>query len=560
VTSSLRILLLEDDARDAELIQELLEANHFVCEVIRVQTRAEFVAGLKTAGINLILADYKLPSFDGLSALKLALNARADLPFIFVSGALGEEVAIEAVKIGATDYVVKSRLARLVPSVQRALREVRERAERKQAEEALRRSETFLAEGQRISHTGSWGWNIATGKLVWSEEHCRIFGVDPTEAELTFQLFHSKVHPEDRSLVQQALDEATLERSSFSLDYRIILPDGSVKYLQGTGRPLLTAAGDVDEYIGTTMDITERKRGEDALRTAQAELTRVARLTTMGEFAASIAHEINQPLGAMVASGDACLRWLAKDQPQLDEARRAAERIVRDGHRAGDILKSVRALTGASAPDMTPLDVNDAIREVLILTRSELDEYDILLKIKLSKGLTPIMGDRVRLQQVILNLVMNAVEAMSTDSNEPRVLRVRSQGDEPDTVLIAVEDSGPGIAPETMDRLFEAFFTTKPTGMGMGLSICRSIVNAHGGRLWVSPASPRGAVFQFTVPIAAKGVGVTAHDASRPASVGRTRGRGDMTSANIMPKVQRYRFHRAPRTASDTPSLGAKRK
>ena len=372
----LRVLLLEDNNYDAELIQELLQAEHPDCEIIRAQTRAEFIAGLDNPGINLILADYKLPSFDGLSALKLAHDARADLPFIFVSGTLGEDVAIEAVKIGATDYVVKSRLSRLLPSVHRALHDAEERA--------------------------------------------------------------------------------------------------------------------------------ERKRGEDALRTAQADLARVARLTTMGELAASIAHEINQPLAAMVASANACLHWLAKDQPQLDEVRRAAERIVSDGHRAGDILKSVRALTEVSAQDVMEFNINDAIREVLTLTRSELQNYDIVLEIELSDGLVSIMGDRVRLQQVILNLVMNAIEAMSRTANDSRVLLVRSQGDGPEKVRVAVEDTGPGISPETMDRIFDAFFTTKPTGMGMGLSICRSIINAHGGRLWVSPRSPRGALFQFTLPAAAK--------------------------------------------------------
>jgi PAS domain S-box-containing protein len=379
----------------------------------------------------------------------------------------------------------------------------------------LRRSEAFLAEGQRISHTGSWSWNISSRKLVWSEEHCRIFGVDPKEAELTFQLFQSKVHPEDRSLVQQTIDRAILGRSSISLDYRIILPDGSSKYVHAEGRPALTEGGDLDDYIGTTMDITERKRSEELLRNAQTDLARMTRLTMIGELAASIAHEINQPLAAMVASSNACLRWLTKDEPKLDEARRAAERVLRDGQRAGDIIKSVRALAGTSAPDMTELDINDAIREVLVLTRSELQEHDVALETELSDGLAPIMGDRVQLQQVILNLIVNAIEAMSTNTNESQVLRVRSQGDGPCTVLIAVEDSGPGIVPETMDRLFEAFFTTKPTGMGMGLSICRSIINAHGGRLWASPGSPRGAVFQFTVPLAAKGGGLTAHDTSR---------------------------------------------
>jgi signal transduction histidine kinase len=198
------------------------------------------------------------------------------------------------------------------------------------------------------------------------------------------------------------------------------------------------------------------------------------------------------------------LRWLANDRPNLDKARQAAEHIVSDGHRAADIIRSVYALTRKSGPEMTQLDINDAIRDVLVLMRSELRDRQVALETELSGGLQPIMGDRVQLQQVILNLIMNGIEAMSAVMRQPRVLRVRSQIDGPGDVLIAIEDSGPGLAPETMDRLFDPFFTTKPSGMGMGLSICRSIVDAHGGRLWALPQSPRGAVFQFTVPTAAK--------------------------------------------------------
>jgi PAS domain S-box-containing protein len=367
----------------------------------------------------------------------------------------------------------------------------------------LRRSEALLAEGQRISHTGSWSWNISSKKLTWSDEHFRIFGVDPQQTEPTFELFQSRIHLEERALVQRTIDRAILEASSFSLDYRIILPDGSVKHVHAEGRPVLMEAGSIDDFVGTTMDITERKRSEELLRNAQADLARMTRLTTIGELAASITHEINQPLNAIVAGSGACLRWLARDNPQLDEARRSAERVIRDAHRAGDIIKSVRAMAGTSPPDITELDINATIHEVLSLISSELHEHHIVLEIKLSPGMPPVMGDRIQLQQVIVNLLMNAVEAMDANTSEPRMLRLQSRSDGPGTALIAVEDSGPGVAPEIMDRLFETLFTTKPTGMGMGLSICRSIVNAHGGRLWVSRASPRGAVFQFTVPTAA---------------------------------------------------------
>ena len=263
MTSPLHILLLEDDSSDAELIQELL-AEHIVCEVTCVQTRAEFVAALKDTGIDLILADYKLPSFDGLSALHLALSERSDVPFIFVSGTVGEDVAIEALKIGATDYVLKQRLSRLVPSVQRALREARGRAERKKVEDALRRSEMYLAEAQRLSHTGSFGWDVASGEIYWSDETYRIFECEPT-INPTVQVVLDRTHPDDRMHLRQVLERTSIERSGFNAEHRLMMPNGSVKYLQVVAH---RAAADDPEsalLIGAVTDITERKQAEATL-------------------------------------------------------------------------------------------------------------------------------------------------------------------------------------------------------------------------------------------------------------------------------------------------------
>ena len=246
----------------------------------------------------------------------------------------------------------------------------------------------------------------------------------------------------------------------------------------------------------------ERVRAEEALRNAQADLARVARLTTMGELAASIAHEVNQPLMAIVTNADTCVRWLAKDPPDLDEARKAADRIVSAGHRAGDIIRTIRTMARKSTIDTTRFDINSAIVDVLALTSGELRRHDVLLETELSAELEPITGDRGQMEQVILNLTINAIEAMATDDHPPRVLRIISQMAREDDVLIAVADTGTGLDPATGDGIFDAFFTTKPDGMGMGLSICRSIIEAHGGRLWVSPNSPRGSIFQFTVPTA----------------------------------------------------------
>jgi PAS domain S-box-containing protein len=365
----------------------------------------------------------------------------------------------------------------------------------------LQRSEAFLADGQRMSRTGSWGWNVSTGKLVWSEEHYRIFGCSPGEEPgPTFQSFLERVHSDDRPFVQNSLEAAIRDRSGFAFDFRIALPDGSIKYLHGVGRPIVEESGDIHEYVGTTMDVSERKRSEDALRDAQADLARAARLATMGELTTLIAHEVSQPLMAIVTNADTCLSWLTKASPNLDGARQAAERVVRNGHRAGNIVKSIRALARKSELEMAQFDINDAIGEILVLLRSELRRQNVLLETELSDGIEPVMGDRVQLQQVVLNLVMNGIEAMSAVMHRPRILRVSSQLQQSGDMLIAVMDVGTGLNPANIDRIFDALFTTKPEGMGMGLAICRSIIEAHGGLLWASPQLPHGSVFQFTVP------------------------------------------------------------
>jgi signal transduction histidine kinase len=256
--------------------------------------------------------------------------------------------------------------------------------------------------------------------------------------------------------------------------------------------------------VGVKLQLARNRR--ERAEVLQAELARVTRLTTMGEMTASIAHEVNQPLMAIVTNADSCLSWLAHDNPQIDEARMAAERIVRDGHRAGDIIKTIRALARKSRLEMAQLDMNDALAEVLALTRGELRRHDISLETELSGGFVPVMADRIQVQQVILNLVMNGIEAMKAIMDRPRVLRVGSQIDGSGSALIAVADTGTGLDPAKADRIFDAFFTTKPDGIGMGLSICRSIIEAHGGRMWASPNPPYGSVFQFSMPVLTKGV------------------------------------------------------
>jgi PAS domain S-box-containing protein len=505
--SQLRILYLEDEPSDVELVQETLTLGDIRCHVTRVETETDFIASLQQGSFDLILADYTLPSFDGLSALKIAQQDWPHVPLIFVSGTLSEEVAIEALKFGATDYVFKTGLSRIVPSVQRALREAEERTELIRAEEALRRSEAYLAEAQRLSHTGSFGWDVASGKIYWSQETFCIFGYDQG-IEPRMELVLQRTHPEDRALVQQLVDRVSHERKDFDFEHRLLMPDGSVKHLRVVGRPSIDRVGSF-EFVGAVTDITERKHAEEelrrketSLREAQTELAHVSRLTTMGELAASIAHEVNQPLAGIVTNANASLRWMAGELPNLDEAREAIRRIVRDGKRAGDVIARMRALfqNKKARTAREPLDINEAIKEVVILTQSELRRSETVLKMELAADLPAAMGDRVQLQQVVVNLLLNAIEAMSTVEDREREVVIRTLRGKGDEVRVAVQDSGIGFGAMSAEQIFEPFHTTKPDGLGMGLSISRSIVENHGGRLWaVSNDGRPGATFQFTL-------------------------------------------------------------
>jgi PAS domain S-box-containing protein len=795
--SPLRILHLEDDAKDAELLQAMLEAEGIVSHVTRVDSQADFLASLEQSGFDLIFADYSLPSFDGLSALRIALEKSPDVPFIFVSGTLGEEVAIETLKIGATDYVLKDRLSRIVPSVQRALREAQERAERKrveqalreaeeryrvlievspqtvwmgradgyitycnqwwfnytgltmeqthgegwaqavhpdhrerfnaswlqtvatggewnveipfrraadgqyrwhlckglpirdgegrivqwmgiaidihdrhEAERALRESEAKLEEAQRLTHVGYWDRDLDTDFITWSDETYRIYGLPPEERIVTISRLLELIHAEDRQMMLEAVAAALRGGPRYDVEYRVVRPNGEVRIVHSQGDVTWDETGRPRRMFGTTQDITERKRveqrlvvqhtvtqilaeaatleeatpkilqavceclawdvgalwrtdreagvlrcvevwhkesievpefevtsrettfapgiglpgrvwftrepayipdavrdphvqrapiaareglhaafgfpillggevlgvmeffsreirqpdqdlltmmaiigsqigqfierkrAEDALHHAQAELAHVTRVMTMGELASSIAHEINQPLAGATANGNAGLRWLARDPPDLDEARACLQRIIRDGRRAGEVIARMRTFVRKAEPQKVRLAIHDVIAEVIALANGELRRHGVLLTTDLAAHLPPVLADRIQLQQVLLNLLLNGMEAMRGVTERPRALIVRAQPEEDAAIRVAVEDAGVGIAPQDLERLFTPFFTTKPEGMGLGLAISRSIVEAHGGKLWATPNLGPGVTVHFTLPTA----------------------------------------------------------
>jgi PAS domain S-box-containing protein len=375
--------------------------------------------------------------------------------------------------------------------------------ERKRAEGALRRSEAYLAEAQRLTHTGSWAYNLDTRELIHSsEEHSRLFGFDPESGVPSFEELVQRIHPEDRGPAMQEFESPRRAGSDFEARFRIVHPDGTVKYVYGTGHPILNASGDLVEFFGTVMDVTERKQAEEErerLREAQADLSRVNRVTTMGELTASLAHEVNQPIGAAVTNASTCVRWLAGDTPNLEEARAAALRVVTDGRRAAEIISRVRQLFKKGSPERELVEVNEVIQEMIVILQGETARHNIAVTTDLGEELPRVMGDRVQLQQVMMNLIMNGIDAMK-GVDGTRELAINSRLLENEQILVSVSDTGVGLPPQQADQIFNAFFTTKLHGTGMGLRISGTIVESHGGRLWAEGNSPRGARFHFTLP------------------------------------------------------------
>jgi PAS domain S-box-containing protein len=361
----------------------------------------------------------------------------------------------------------------------------------------LRRSEAYLAEAQRLSRTGSFGWRVSTGEIIWSEETFRIFQYDRTTTP-TMELVLQRVHPEDAALVKQTIERASQDGKNFEHEYRLLMPDGSVEHVYVVAHALSDESGSV-EFVGAVMDVTVAKQAEEALRQAQADLAHVNRVTTMGELTASLAHEVNQPIAAAITDANTCLRWLTRDQPDLEEARAAASRMVKDGRRAGEIISGIRLLFKKGIAQRELVDVNELIIEMIVLLRGETTRYSISVWTELAADLPQVIGDRVQLQQVMMNLMINSIDAMK-DVAGARGLAIKAQRAENEQLLVSVSDTGVGLPPQQADQIFNAFFTTKPHGTGMGLRICRSIVESHGGRLWAADNSPRGASFCFTLP------------------------------------------------------------
>jgi PAS domain S-box-containing protein len=371
-------------------------------------------------------------------------------------------------------------------------------SEQKQAARALRRSEAFLAEGQRLSQTGSFSWRVATDEVTWSEQLYRIYEFE-VGVPVTLEFIRTRVHPEDVSLLETMVEQARSGRNDFELLYRLMMPDGSIKYLFA----IVHATQDHAEleYIGAVQDVTARRLSDEARDEARAELAHVARMMSLGALAASIAHELNQPLCGIIANASTCLRMLEADPPDVDGAGETAKRTIRDGNRASEVITRLRALFSKRKFTLESVDLNEATREVIALSLSELQRNRVVLQSELADDLPTITGDRIQLQQVVLNLLRNASDAMVDVYDRPRQLLIRTERENADRVRLTVRDAGVGLDRPSMDKAFDAFYTTKSGGMGIGLSVSRSIIEKHEGHLWAAQNDGPGATFSFAIPL-----------------------------------------------------------
>jgi PAS domain S-box-containing protein len=369
--------------------------------------------------------------------------------------------------------------------------------DRKRAETALLKSEAYLDQAQQLSHTGSFGWNLASSDIVWSKEAYQILGIDPT-IKPTIHFVSEHVHPDDHGIVQEEINRVTQGADHFEYEHRWMRPDGGVKSLYVRAHRVKYESGE-EEIVGALMDVTEARKAQEALNEAQVQLAHANRVATLGEMSASIAHEVNQPLAAIVANAGAGVRWLTRETPDIGEALGTIGQIIGEAERASSVIQRIRALSKKADPEMSRLDINRLIDDVLMLVQREALSHRVSLRLDRVFGLPPVYGDRIQLQQVIINLVINGIQAMATLADRPRALVIRTQQHDADMVSVAVRDAGIGVACENLDRLFGAFYTTKSDGMGMGLSISRSIIEAHGGRIWATHNDGPGMTFQFTV-------------------------------------------------------------
>lgn len=367
----------------------------------------------------------------------------------------------------------------------------------KRLSDTLRRNETYLVGAQRLSQVGSVGFRVDRSQVFWSAETARIFEYSPKETPSMLKIL-ARTHPDDRHIAEAVFEQASRHEPRLEVEHRLLMPDGRIKHIHMIANPL-PAPHDGFEYVGAVMDLTAARESKDALFRSQSQLAHVTRVTSLGELAASIAHEVNQPLAAIRTSGEACHRWLDRSEPNLGEVRTALDRMISSSARASEVIRRIRTLSRNGDPERQRESFNDIVSDTLGLVQYELSRSHVKLRVELAAVPVHVSADRVQLQQVILNLIINACQAMTEVDPRTRLLHVRTWVHH-DEAMLEVRDCGGGISAEALPSLFTPFFTTKADGLGMGLSICRSIIEFHDGRIWATANQGTGAVFCIALP------------------------------------------------------------
>jgi PAS domain S-box-containing protein len=495
-----KILIVEDRPEDTELmVRELHQASQ-TPDCRAVASERDYRRSLDWHP-DVILSDFNLPQFNALDALRILGERQLDIPLIVVTGSISEEVAVDCIKLGAVDYLLKDRMARLPAAVASALEEKRLRDEKRSTEERLRDREERLRLALESARMATWDWNLTTQAIGFSEEIGPLFGLEAAEFFSTIDEFINVVYADDQPAVKAAFTSAAKSGADYNLDFRVVWPDGSLHWIAARGRVHSDEAGRPTRMVGVVMDTTDRLRMELEANQRLAQLAHVSRLATMGELMSELAHELNQPLYAIANFSEACLNLARHTTPPVEPELVAwLEQIAEQSHRAGEIIRRVYGFVRKTPTQARLSDINSLIHECARLMQVNLRHQEVALRLQLAEDLPQVSVDAVQIQQVLVNLMNNAIDAMTHLPRAERHITVVSRRTEDGDVEVRVSDRGRGADDDQLERLFEPFFSTKSEGMGMGLSISRSIIDAHAGRLWAEQNPACGLTFAFALP------------------------------------------------------------
>jgi PAS domain S-box-containing protein len=503
-----KVLIVEDRPEDTELMVRELRQASLPLHWRAVVSEREYRQSLDWTP-DVILSDFNLPQFNAFDALRILGEQQLDIPLIIVTGSISEEVAVDCIKQGAVDYLLKDRMARLPAAVTSALDEKRLRDENRRTEEQLKDREERLRLALESARMATWDWNLTSDDVYFSDEAGPLFGHAAGPSFASLDEFLEVVYSDDRAAVKSAMTSAAGAAADYNFDFRVQWPDASLHWIAARGRVLRPDGLRQPRMVGVVMDTTQRVRMEQEANQRLAELAHVARLTTMGELVSELAHELNQPLYAIANFSEACLN-LANNSASAQPPELIAwlEQIAEQSHRAGEIIRRVYGFVRKTPAQVRATDINALVHDCVRLLQVNVRHQDVALRVELDEHLPPVFVDAVQIQQVLVNLITNAIESMAHLPLPERRIVIRSHLNAARDVEVSVCDRGLGAAHESteenLERMFEPFFTTKSEGMGMGLSISRSIIEAHGGRLWAEQNPDRGLTFRFTLPLVEK--------------------------------------------------------